>query len=330
MVCQSVKKCASLTAQAQLLETLMPSFSLASYILRVKTKAGRSSLQLDDFDGAGADIYEVLARYLGSLAATDEKTKKVLEVQSVSVANRELTGIIEHGEWGYSTDLKNYKTKRVSYKRKLEDVEHFPFYYLISAPQGTTRGIVILQRFSNHGIRQLLVETLQQTFAVDYPGYRISIEPAAPGKLIEQYMDAGARVKELRFIQFKLPRNLEDRYPPSDKVVKEAYSEFVIRATRLSSIPVLGDIRDIVNRKVGISRLIELVDFPADRVKVHIEVGKKTRVLELAETTKMRAYFDITGQVELGANGHPNTDSIDELAHALLNEQYEALGRQAT
>jgi hypothetical protein len=311
----------------------MPSITLAAYTLKARVKGKRDLQRLSNFGDDGHDLHAILAEYLNELRANptlDEANKKLLEVVSLNQRNRELKGVIHHGEWGYPTQGKNVRTLRVSYTRSQEDVEPFPFYYLISMPEHARVGVVILQRFGHLGIRQQLLGYFQRRFAEDYPDFSVNIAPAAPGDLVDQVTGTGATVRALRFVQHRLPRNLEDRYPNVQEAMKEAYAEYVIYAKRTSRglrglMPLVrGAIRD----RGGVQRLTEIADTQADRIKVAVKYGGRTRTLELAETLKMRAYYDITNRVRLNNDGLPTYRSVNQLAHALLREQYNELGGQ--
>ena len=311
----------------------MPSITLAAYTLKVRYKSQRDIEELGSFGEDAHDLHPILAGYLNELIANatlDEQNKKMLEVSSVNLNDRELKGVIQHGEWGYPTQGKNFRTGRVSYTRTQDDVEPFPFYYLISVPEHARVGIVILQRFGHLGVRQQLLGYFKRRFDEQFPDFSINIAPAAPGALVDEYTGAGATVRAIRFIQFRLPPNLEDRYPNVQEAMKEAYAEFVIYAKKTSRglRGLMADVRNAIHNEGGVQRLTEIADTEANRIKVAVKFGGRTRTLELADTLKMRAYYDITNQVRLNDVGLPRYASINRLAHGLLARQYEELGGQ--
>jgi hypothetical protein len=308
----------------------MPSFSLATYTLKVRYKGHRETERLGAFGNPPSDSLPILRGYLQRLQAApdiDEAGKKLLQVTAINSHGREITGLIDHGEWGYATTGKNVRTFRVNYNRGMEDFEPFPFYFLISAPANGRIGFVILQRYGHIGIRQQLLGYFLRHFAVERPDFSINIEPAVPRDLVEQYTGAGAVVKKIRFFQHRLPRNFEDRYANADDAVESAYSEYIIHAKR-EGLPIIRQVRAAVENRAGaIGRLLEMAPVASQRVKVSIEVNGKPRTLEVGETTKMRAYYDITREVQLGNNGLPVFDSIDGIAHGLLQRQYQDIGQ---
>ena len=309
----------------------MPAFSLATYTLKVRYKGRRETERLGAFGQPPRDLLPILHNYLTALAAQpdiDEVGRKLLEATAANQNGRELSGSIDHGEWGYATTGKNVRTLRVNYNRNVEDFEPFPFYFLISVPENGRIGFVVLQRYGHIGIRQQLLDYFLRHFVAAYPEYRINIEPAVPRDLIEQYTGAGAQVKKIRFLQHRLPRNFEDRYANPDDAVSGAYSEYIIHAKQ-EGLPIIREVRAAIQNRAGaIARLLEIAPIRSQRVKVSIEVDGKPRSLEVGETTKMRAYYDITREVIVGDNGLPVFDSIDGIAHGLLRRQYQDIGQQ--
>ena len=73
-----------------------------------------------------------------------------------------------------------------------------------------------------------------------------------------------------------------------------------------------------------LNELIELPDFDYDTIKVEFQVEGARRTVNLARLDLFRPYYDITEDVELGANGFPAYASIDEIAHDHLDRFIEA------
>jgi hypothetical protein len=310
----------------------MPSSSLATYTIQVRFKGKRHTEPLGSFGETKHDLLPILQTYLKGLQATvvaDEAEKKLLQVTAINsdTKAREITGTIDHGEWGVAVPGKSWKTGAINYQRTLEDVEPLPYYYLLSVPKEGRMGFAILQRFGNLGLRSQLLDRFERRFAQEYPDFRMNIQSAAPGELLDQFMKEGASVQKLSFIQTRLPRNFEDRYANPGEAAQEAYAEYVIHAKRGGSLPLINLVRNAVRGQGNSkSQLLQLSPRKAAKLKVAIRVGGVTRTLEMTEAPSMRSYYEIDDQVEYGKNGLPTFESVDELAHGLLDKQYEALG----
>ncbi len=126
----------------------MASFSLASYTLRVRNVEDREWEDLDSFGEPDRDLYDVLADYLnalGSAISLDNESKRLIKLRPpLRKKDRILTGILGTGEWGYTSELQNVESGKIAHNRGVKESENFPYYFLISVPKGSKRGVVIL------------------------------------------------------------------------------------------------------------------------------------------------------------------------------------------
>lgn len=180
----------------------MSQISLASYTLRVLESGSSSKLNLDQYE-KGKDLLDAIAAYLDRTKTTllhNTDSKKLVQVKELTQDKRLLTGLIETGEYGYSSDLLNIDNMAVSYTRQVNDAEMLPFYFLIYLPPKSDEGIIFLQRFRNLGIRKMLWDGFQKKFAEENPGFRIEVNHLAPSKILEPFLAAKGAIKEMRFI----------------------------------------------------------------------------------------------------------------------------------
>lgn len=307
----------------------MPSIALASYTIRVRKAREKEHLTLGSFDGH-QDLLNVIEAYLKNRVTSPSKndnSKKYLRVDKCNSNGRELFGSISTGEWGYESLIQNVETGRKTHQKTTEEAEMIPFYFLVSIPKKSDEGILIFQRFGNKGIRKMFLDDLNGVFGQFYPEYRLEINPLAPGKLIEQYLGGTGRVTQIRLIQFKLPDDLSDQFANVDH--QEIYIEYVIKARRNRSIPFLSKLRDTLEGRSPLSKLVEVKNIEPDVVKVEIEVNKKSRVIDLSDRSTIRAYYDVTKDVTL-IKGQPEFHSIHAVASELLSDLRKDLrGKQA-
>jgi hypothetical protein len=87
-----------------------------------------------------------------------------------------------------------------------------PFYFLFRLPQGADEGLLILQRFSNFGIRRILAYDLNGYFSKFYPDYLIQLNPLIAPEVWKTYLSDG-RILNIRFVKFGVPTDLADQLP---------------------------------------------------------------------------------------------------------------------
>ncbi len=302
--------------------------SLSSYIIRVKVKNKDKNTyaQIDSFDGK-SDLLDEFKSYLSNLStksSLDEKQRKLIGVNKISSDSRLLNGIVETGEYGYESDLKNKDTGVISYTRKIDEAEMLPFYFLISVPKNAHEAILILQRFRQFGIRKYLLNDFNNYFASKYANFGIEINPLVPETLIQQYLDNG-KVFKIRFIRNGVHEDLADAYDEQGEIELEGYTELVVSAKRNSRIPLLNTIRECLKGNKQLNKLVEIHDFDYDNVKVELVVNKKHRTINLGSLQRIRSNYDVTNLVKINQNGHPSFESIDSVGRDLLGDLSETV-----
>lgn len=304
----------------------MPQLSLAAYSVRVQNLSGKS-LKFGSACGKNSllDIFDSFLVERGVQASHDQNNKKLLRVSRKVISGQTISGIIQTGEYGYESDLYDVKLRKLSYKRRISDAEMLLFYFLVSLPKDRDRGILILQRFGQFGIRRMLGADFCAYFSNKCSDASVKMYPLTSESLIDEIVK-NCRVRKVRFIKFTMRRDIADAYDRQVHEEEQGHLELAVIAKRDGSVPILGRLRQFVQGHRKMNRLIEIKDFPYDTVKVEVEFGGRRRTVDLSRFRKLRAYYDVTTQVQTGANGHPVYESIDAVASQLLSGLMEEIG----
>lgn len=304
----------------------MARFSLSAYTIRVRNGDGEPTA-LDDVCG-GKDMLDVLEAYLEAArvrAADDPRASTLLRVARMTRADRTLTGTVETGEYGYESSLYDLDHAVVSHHRTVREAEMLPFYFLIRVPQGRDEGILILQRFKQFGIRRSLSLYFHDQFDLACPDSRLEMNPLVPEQFVTEVLRNG-RVTKVRFVRFRIPGDIADAFEQGGHLEEEGHLELAVVAKRNGSIPVVDRILNVVDGHTDARHLMELREFPYDTVKVEVNSGGAHRTIDLSNLRRVRAYYDITDDVRVGAGGHPEFRSIDALALRLAEELQAVIG----
>ena len=305
----------------------MASFSLGCYTVRVTDKGTGENLPLGGF-ARGSDLMTIFHQYLQARVADysiDQERQKLWRVLRPYATDSTVNGIVETGEYGYTADLYNVDTETVSYQRIGTDAEMMPFYFLTHLPAHRDEGIILLQRRSNLGIRTIFLRDFADYFASSHPGFKVAFNPLVPKQLLDEYLQNG-RLTKIRFIRFGLPSDLSDAYDTGGHVETEGIAEMVFSPRRGQSIPLLNRLREVLNGRREISEMVELRAHEYDNVKVELDVRGSKKTLDLSDLLKIRAYVDITSDIRIDDDGHPEFNSIDAVARDLMGSLLAELG----
>ena len=305
----------------------MARFSLGCYTVRLIDKSTGQNLPLGD-SMLGSDLMTVFHQYLQARVAKfsiDHERQKLWRVLRPHATDSTVNGIVETGEYGYTADLYNVNTETVSYQRIGTDAEMMPFYFLAQLPTHRDEGVILLQRRSNLGIRTIFLKDFAEDFESSYQGFKVVFNPLVPKQLLNQYLQDG-RLTKIRFIRFGLPADLSDAYDAGGHIETEGTAELVLTPGRGQSFPVVNRLLEVINGRLGVNEMIELHGHEYDNVKVELDVGGSKKTLDLSDQLNIRAYVDITSDIRIDRNGHPEFSSIDAVARDLMGSLLVELG----
>ena len=305
----------------------MARISLGCYTIRVIAKSTGQYLPLGGFSH-NHDLISIFTQFLNERKADyfiDDERQKLRRVLHTDRTDWLVKGRVETGEFGYTADLYNVGTRSVSYQRIGTDAEMIPFYFLAHLPSHRDEGVILLQRRSNIGIRTTFFSDFAKYFEESNNGVRVGVNPLVPPQLIEEYLQNG-RLTNIRFIRFRLPSDLADAYDTGGHEEIGGTAELVVRPKRGQSIPLVNKIRDVLAGRIKIKEMVELPNHEFDNVKVEIDVMGSKKTLDLSDVMKMRTNVDITSDVRIKDDGHPEFDSIDSIAQNLLNSLLAQMG----
>lgn len=303
----------------------MPRFFLSAYTVRVRNPSADTYEQLGNFDGQGSDLFIVFNDYLQRRRVIDplanEGARKVLRVTRSEnpQRTRNISGIIEAGDYGFTSRLYDTDQNLFSYNRRTVEAELLPYFFITQLPRQVDEGVLVLQRTGQYGIRTLLSQDFDREFSELYPSRRIEINPLIPQQMIQDYLLNG-RIAKIRLVKFSISSDIAENYDVGDHEESLGYEEHVIVAQRRHNIPLVGRIREFLNQERNLTRIVEIQNFEYNNVKIEVELNGNRRTIDLSHLERLRAQYDVTEDVEIGPDGHPTFASIDNFSVGLLND----------
>lgn len=130
-------------------------------------------------------------------------------------------------------------------------------------------------------------------------------------------------VKRLVFRRLQLPSDICDAY---DVQPDEAYAEYAIVARRDANLPFLRNfLRRLTEKGDGALHIEEPPHFEPDQVLLEVDLNGHRRTIDIRQTHKLRAYFDVTDKVTRGADGHPTFRSMSRQCDELVTDIWRTL-----
>ncbi|HVT73806.1 MAG TPA: hypothetical protein VHD61_11765 [Lacunisphaera sp.] len=302
-------------------------FSLACYSIRFRHRNERVLLPFDHENLAGVrDFFTAYFLGLSAKTVNDTETQKLLTAREISVALPTIEGVIITGEYGIEADLVDVSGKKPKYRRRKNQAQMLPFYFRVFLPPQTDTGFLILQRFGLLGVRTILCSDLRREFSQQYPDITLSILPELPEGALEHILGRG-EIRTVTLRRNTLPADLADRLELAD--ANDGQVDLVVRAKHGSRFGALMDkARDVLNQKqyAKLATLIEADGFAHSRLLIGVDIGGKTKQVDLTDLNRLRAHIDVTESVELGRDGFPTFQSISSESADVLDGLKSAIG----
>ncbi len=301
----------------------MNKVSLSSYTLRIKDSQTGNYLFLDEFL-PHKDFLSFVQEYFQFIETTlsnDVENRKVLRVNNSTIKSikRQLTGIIQTGEYGYESEIIDKEKGKLKYKRTVDDAEMLPFYFIMTLPKKQDKGIVILQRFGLFGMSKIFRQSLNGFLKAKNPNLSVEFNPLVSSEVVRQFISNGD-VTKIIFRRFDIPSDYATYFDTKSMKEVEGYVEYSIVAKRRSNFPIKKRLNSLLFGNGKVTRLMELKNFSYDTVKIEVKQGNDTRTIDLGNLNTFRAYYDISSEIKRGLDGHPTFNSVDEAAKRLLSE----------
>jgi len=290
---------------------------LTAYTVRIEKKQSKPNKNdnhppdykklncFNDFD----DFYSILISFLKHLHTnnTNNALKTYMKPTKGHSKERYVFGIIESGNYGISSNIRDIETDSVNYKKTKNDADVLPFYFLFYIPKERNEGVLILQRTGRFGIKTSLGNSLSKYFSEKYIGYSLEINSLIQDDLIRKLLNEGT-IKRLRCVKYRAPTDAFDGLDEGHQEVP-FNMEVVLSANK---IPFSSRIKSFFDSERSVKSLIEIRDFEFayDTVKLDVEVDGSIRTFDLGEIEKSRIYHDISKQVTVGADDQPTFESI--------------------
>lgn len=303
---------------------------LESYTLRVRRKYVAKEDQEDEMLGSiGAtehlDFYDFLTDFedQSTRYCLDRTGQSLMRVSEFEAGGRQIHGQADAGSWGLTAELQDFETGDVAYTRTDRDAEVMRHFFLVDAPADTTRGILILQRLGGRGIKRHFCLALTKAFA-DWTenAFLLEVHRQVPGSVIDQLQRHG-RIRKIELLTYEMPNELSEyeRHIRGDSPEWEETRGTIrveVSAKREKRFPWQPWMRSVMTGERTFHEIRENLEIPNDgQIKLEVDIGGKTRTIDLADPRNISPYIDITEDVEV-VEGQPDMEDVHAAAIDLL------------
>jgi hypothetical protein len=303
-----------------------PRFFVGLYTVVIREKGSSVALPLASFD-TSHNLQEEFQEFCRLLRATHLIGKSEVvtwQVRQYENDGETIAGIVEVGDYGYTTRLMDVQSGAAAYNRRPNDAEMVPMFFALDAPDHARTGIIILQK---HGIRSPLsffTEAFRNFFQQRFPEHLLDMVPFVAQTTLNAFRDG--QLQQITLVKYELAPDLAAqvrlRVPRGVSVSMET----TIKVRNKGRLAMPAWVRNYFTKREEGAHLPPLPG-EADAVRVQVTHRGQLRTIQLGRPEDMVPYLDATDEVET-RNGHPVYASIKRYAFSLLADaQTEIRGR---
>ncbi len=311
--------------------------TLGSYTLRIRDKGKRGDREyypLDNIPHSQKDLLNVLWEYISKIENHNQTGEVYSQAIDYKRDNRTVWGILKTGAYGIERDIHDIEDGNLTHHVTATEAVVLPFYFLIHVPTNNAdEAILFFQRFGNQGIKETFCSSFKKYFSELCPSLIIEINSLVPAEIFEKFLNEG-RVKQISFRSFTVPQDIADAYSSGGHTESEfGYAELVFHAKKSGSLPIVNKIRKFVDKQAlnakSLPEVFEIKSIPLDFQKAKVQITDhrgNIRTFDLSEVNSFRPYIDVTDEIKVEENGHPNIESLHAHTLRLLDEYLAQLG----
>jgi len=322
----------------------MTKISLATYTFKLAEKVTKTNdngakqvekkyLKLDqlplhnlfNFNEGTITSFDLLGEFLNSTEGYANDNKAIITKNHDFIKEKNIiTGLIHYGTYGVEIDILKVRHEQLYteeiVKIKKEDCPVNPYYFYIKIPKGRKEGLIIFEKKGISGLKTIFTKWFKDFIKQKNINLEVDIESFIPEKIIKAYTEKGT-LREIRYLYYNLPSDKSEilrGYEPDEGhyeikyVLKDKSVSIASKIKKLLSGEEIEHIKDpFIDNQVP------------DDIKFNIALGDNPRTFTVSNPENAAPYRDITEEIKIGDDGHPDFKSIHSLAEEYAEEIFK-------
>lgn len=302
--------------------------TLACYLIKVRELNNTETYLNIDTLGGNGNFEQFIKDFFDSMYSVDknEERKKTVQLDTnnftLNIANRKISGIIKSGEYGSEGNIIDSDTGEIKYKKKADEADEKPFYFLLHFPENKDEAIIILQRTGNLGIVDVVNYKLRNFLKKKYNHLTLEFQPLVTKELMNLFMNESI-IRKVTLTKYILPSDVATKVRKKDHDEKPIAMELSFRAPRGGMLDrkIIKKFVEDPNTKIFSIKGIKQLGFDNNySAAIQVIHNGNVRTVDLTDTGQVRPYYDVHDEIEQEKSGHPNFISINTSANKLLND----------
>lgn len=305
-------------------KTSLSTYTIKAYSTHLKGNDAPVTFKLDnlnehtvfghDHEGEYNTLSSILDHFLNKVHYFSYKNKFLNIDFNMLPENKVYYGQLNYGPFGTEHNVVDATTNELTEKKiTLNDSVLTPYYFYFQLFENKKDALLILETKSASGIKVIFEKWLNHFLTeIGCTHFKFKIESFIPKEMLDKFSEEG-HVRKIRYLSYQLPKDslkIFDDYEPD-----EGYAEYIVSIKKGKSKKHQEFLKKIFSNDENSSKeLMKNIDFPADDIKLELELEEDKRTFTIGNISKTRPLKDISMQLDFGEDGHRTFDSIHDIA----------------
>lgn len=309
---------------------------IVGYTIKVFDEVNKRYEPLKNFGGNNSNLEKELFDFLNNRQGSTkiEKHGQMRTIFYGDLGNyNKIQDIIKCkayvGSYGDRYDIVDVSQRKIDYSLKEDDSYGFPLNFLFKIEDLNSKtpdtGIIVFEKYKNHGAKGLFQEQFSKYLKQKFPDYTIEIEPIVPEEVINYIRNGNFKETILRSHQ--IPSDIANSFESGEDIRRKAKVEL-----KITNLGIKRKLKDMILDKMTKNKLSELSSIisgnliPSEEISFLIELnGNEKRILIKEEGETMTPGIDVTGQVRDKEGTSVNFGRLFQVQYKYLLEIEEKL-----
>lgn len=229
---------------------------------------------------------------------------------------------IHSGIYGSSSEIIDGNTQKTKYKKKSSDIDTRQFYLMVVFPKDSDKvvvqkGLFIFQNVGQFGVKTVTTQLMQTFFSNEYK-ITLKCNTISPELFIKKIIRRDT-IKKLIMVKNIKSSDSADNISKGYGSEVRAIGNLRFNETVWSRL--MDKFRHVTGGRVN---LFEFEDIEYDNLKVMVDIGGRTRTINLHNLENMSIIEGIPDEIKM-ADGHPRLPMLIEHFKKVATEYLEEM-----
>lgn len=276
----------------------------------------------DDLLNVGNDFCKHIHKNIKSYTDNtgNKRTFTLDSLQKLDENGRSIYGYFDSALTGDRLKIKDGETNLLKLDVDLKDLQSRNFFFLFYIPKGSKHGYLIIQKKSNHGVKNILENTFNQFLQMKgFNDYRFCLDFAQNLNQLAEMLDFG-ELKEINLTENKIKTDFQCQLNELEGIECDGTYEKSIKFSSKSNVNEYKRVLyNLYKTNFRDYEKINVLGQEFDEVSFIIHHNSVSKTFYVKNKSKTRSDIDITKYLDY-VNGEPTIKSLVTTSWKLISE----------